>query len=522
MKRSLLITLFLFISLFTVGQKKYYFSGFSKKSNRENQDGSKQHPYESLETFEKLKLKPGDTVFFKGSDILAGPIRISNIHGTTKNPIVFTTYGHGNAAISTGSEEGILITDSDNFSISNLNIKGAGRKTGNKTDGIKIVNSKAVKIKNVGVSGYQKAGLILYNCQDAAIDGVIAQDNGLAGILVEGDYQKRLSQGIHIIRCRADNNPGDPSKLTNHSGNGILVGNCKNVLIEYCSATNNGWDMPRTGNGPVGIWAYEADSVIIQNCMSYRNKTAPGAADGGGFDLDGGVTNSVIQYCLSFENEGAGYGIFEYNGAGKWKNNIVRYCVSINDGRKTEYAAAMYIWNGWEVDSMFTDFYAYNNFFYNDTKYAFSFASPAQHKRFHFFNNIFVASDTSDIYFGINTSTSDLFLNNIWMRKSGGFMQNGFADFERWARTVGYEIKEEKIFGRTINKMLYDLPKYIDTIDLYSLNTNPTLRMICNSEFRDKGLDLKMMFGIDPGRKDFFQNLFRENDKFEIGPCALY
>ena len=67
------------------------------------------------------------------------------------------------------------------------------------------------------------------------------------------------------------------------------------VLIEYCTATNNGWDMPRTGNGPVGIWAYESDSVLIQRCIAYRNKTQKGAADGGGFDFDGGMTNSIIR-----------------------------------------------------------------------------------------------------------------------------------------------------------------------------------------------------------------------------------
>ena len=67
------------------------------------------------------------------------------------------------------------------------------------------------------------------------------------------------------------------------------------VLIEYCTATNNGWDMPRTGNGPVGIWAYESDSVLIQRCIAYRNKTQKGAADGGGYNFDGGMTNSIIR-----------------------------------------------------------------------------------------------------------------------------------------------------------------------------------------------------------------------------------
>jgi len=505
MRYFLLLSLpFLFFSFSAFSQKKYYFRYSNKDFDEGN--GSKTHPFISLGAFSKLKLKPGDTIFFWGGRSFGGTIHLSNIHGDPHKPIVFTSYGKGKAEIHSGDKEAFVITESTNFLISDLIMIGFGRKGGNRTDGVKLVNCNSIKIKNLEIAGFQKSGLQLFNCRAAEIRGVVAQDNGMAGILVEGDYQKRFSEKIHIVDCRADNNPGDPTNLTNHSGNGILVGNSKNVLIEYCTATNNGWDMPRIGNGPVGIWAYEADSLIIQNCISYRNKTAPGAADGGGFDLDGGVTNSIIQYCLSYENEGAGYGIFEYNGAGKWKNNTVRYCISINDGRKTENAAGMYIWNGWNADSMFTDFYAYNNFFYNDTKYAFSFASEGRHRRFYFLNNVFVSSDTSDLYYGNDSSGTDVFLNNVWMRKSGGFMQNGFSNLEQWARSTGYEIKDNKFYGISFDKMIFDLPKYTDITDPHSFKTNPMLRSVCNNILWNRGLDTKRMFGIDPGKKDFFGN----------------
>ena len=159
-----------------------------------------------------------------------------------------------------------------------------------------------------------------------------AADNGAAVSVPVPEWKKKDCSNIRISYCKAENNAGDPTNFTNHSGNGIMVGHCKNVTIEYCTATNNGWDMPRKGNGPVGIWCFEADSVIIQHCISYKNKTSPGSADGGGFDMDGGVTNSIIQYCLSYENEGSAFGIFQYDGAGKWNNNTIRYCISENDG----------------------------------------------------------------------------------------------------------------------------------------------------------------------------------------------
>ena len=80
---------------------------------------------------------------------------------------------------------------------------------------------------------------------------------------------------------------------------GTVLFNVARATIEYCKAAENGWDMPRKGNGPVGIWcACNADRVVIQHCISHHNKS-PGL-DGGGFDFDGGVTNSVMQYNYSY------------------------------------------------------------------------------------------------------------------------------------------------------------------------------------------------------------------------------
>lgn len=513
---SLLFSILLFFNS-SYAQHKYY---FSSKANKEG-NGSKQQPFISLEQLSKLSLQPADSVFFPGGETLKGNINISNINGSKEHPVVFTSYGSGKCIIDGRNQEAFVINGGDHFLVSDLILIGSGRKTGNTTDGLKLINCKNAGIRDIDVSGFQESGLLVYDCETTEIDSVDAHENGMAGILIEGDYQKRISNNIHIINCRAYNNPGDPTKLDNHSGNGIIVGNCKNVLIEYCTATNNGWDMPRVGNGPVGIWAYEADSVIIQNCISYRNKTAPGAADGGGFDLDGGVTNSIIQYCLSYENQGSGYGIYQYYGAGKWNNNTVRYCISINDGHITDKASAMLIWNGHNGDSTFTRFYAYNNFFYNDKKAAFGFDQLSQHKQFSFFNNIFVAADTANIFDGIDSSMNDLFLGNTWMRKNGGFMQNGFTDIEKWAFATGYEKQNGKLTGNTFQRSWFSLPAQIKITTPRELQTNLLLHSFCNPVLHNKGIDLKKTFGIDVGEQDFFGNIIAAGDHVEPGICEM-
>ncbi|GHT26653.1 hypothetical protein AGMMS4957_22110 [Bacteroidia bacterium] len=151
--------------------------------------------------------------------------------------------------------------------------------------------------------------------------------------------------------------------------------------------------MPRKGNGPVGIWTYESDSILIQYCIAYKNKTSEGADDGGGFDLDGGVTNSIIQYCLSYENEGSGFGLFQYAGASPWYNNTIRHCISENDGSVSAAQAAIYVWNSSDDPEQLKDCYIYNNTIYNEKGTFINYAAQSKHLGFKFHNNIFVTKD---------------------------------------------------------------------------------------------------------------------------------
>ena len=92
-----------------------------------------------------------------------------------------------------------------------------------------------------------------------------------------------------------------------HSGSGIILGNVDGGTIEWSRAYDNG----RLGNAGVGIWTHDSTRILIQYNESFDNHTS-GDADGGGFDLDGGVTHSIMQHNYSHDNDGAGYGLFEY------------------------------------------------------------------------------------------------------------------------------------------------------------------------------------------------------------------
>lgn len=357
--------------------------------------GGHRYYVKTVDEVNRLMLGPGDSVFFRGGRTFDGTVRVRGVEGNQRHPVWIGSYGGGKATINGGDSSGMVLDNDRWLVVRGIRLAGAGRKTGNVKDGLAVLECEHVTVEDVDISGFQKSGLFIYSSVDVAASEVVAHENGAAGIGIEGPYSgKKGCRDLRLVNCRADDNPGDPTNLTNHSGNGIVCGHCTHLLIDHCSATNNGWDMPRIGNGPVGIWCYEADSVTIQHCLAYRNKTSVGGADGGGFDLDGGVTNSVIQYCLSYGNQGSGYCIFQYWGASPWHDNVIRWNVSEDDGLVSDSRAGIYVWNSSNDPAQFYDCQVYNNTVYNTQQAALSFSTTSARKGFVFRENIFVAADS--------------------------------------------------------------------------------------------------------------------------------
>ncbi len=353
-RRGLLLLLCSLLPQTDACARDYYVSPTGDDSN----PGTRSAPWQSLATVNRTAFQPGDRIHFEGAQRFTGTMELDGTDGGTPNErLVVTSYGEGRAVIDGGDGSGLRANGCNYLAVRNLNFVGSGRKGGNTQDGVCILDSEAIEIDQVEVTGFRSNGLSADGVRDARITNVYAHENGAAGISV--GYDKR-SNNVYIGHCVARNNPGDPSNLTNHSGNGIVVANAQDALIEYCEAANNGWDMPRQGNGPVGIWAWNSDRVIIQFCISHDNKS-PGD-DGGGFDLDGGMTNSILQCNLSYNNDGPGYFLCQYPGAPVFRDNVVRYNISHNDGLKNNRRSGIDVYS---ASSNASDCQVYNNTVYN-------------------------------------------------------------------------------------------------------------------------------------------------------------
>lgn len=282
----------------------------------------------SLAAVNALHLRPGDRIVLRGGARFDGPLTLaSDDSGGRWRPIVVESIGDEPAVIDGGAGSAVVIDGASWVVLRNVKVVGAGRKEGNEQGvGVRIEGAAHIRIDSVEASGFQRSGVEIIASHDVRLTNVYAHDNGYAGISASGGR----SRDIYVGYCRAINNPGDPTMLHNHSGNGIVLMNVAGALIEHCEAAENGWDMPRQGNGPVGIWCAFSDRVTIQHCVSHHNKS-PGH-DGGGFDFDGGTTNSIMRHNLSHDNDGWGYLLYEFGSGVDYGNNIIRDCVSEDDG----------------------------------------------------------------------------------------------------------------------------------------------------------------------------------------------
>lgn len=483
----------------------------NNKTGNDKNPGTLKRPLKTISEINKrIHYKPG-SIFFAGGQVFDGTLTLNDIHSTDSVPVVVGSYSEGRAIIFGGNKESIRIENCNNIHISNIDLKGSGRKEGNTTNGLQLLNSSYCVVEDINAEGFQKSGVDLYNCKEIKVLKVIASDNGFCGINVMGSNQDS-SERILIKDCKAENNAGDPTRLDNHSGNGILVGVSDSVTIDHCTATNNGWDMPRQGNGPVGIWTWMSNNVTIQYCISYRNKTSKGGKDGGGFDLDGGVTNSLIQYCLSYENQGAGYGLFQYPGASSWSNNVIRYCVSINDANTTEGAGSFFIWNGSNESRQLINCSVYNNVVYSSSAPVISFENASEHENFVFSNNIFLGS--GQMISGKNKGSN--FLGNVWWSARGEIKFMDFKTIVAWAKATGQETLNGKIIGIQIDPLLNG-PYITDITDPYQLDKLTGYTLKPESPLRNRGVVIESLYGVDLPALDFFGNPVLQGSVSEPG-----
>ncbi|MEO5929720.1 MAG: right-handed parallel beta-helix repeat-containing protein [Candidatus Kapaibacterium sp.] len=331
--------------------------------------------WKSLNMLGDIRFVPGDTVYLETGAAYTGSIYLDpSDGGTPESPLVITSRGGGTALINTPEGAGIYAFNTSGIVVRGVELSGPGAKVSD-GPGIMFYMDSAVgyreyiRIEGCDVHGFQQ-GIVVgayhptWGFRDVIISGCRAHDNSRVGISTFGYESKYTNRDFIVTRCVADGNSGEAGYAQSNSGSGIVISGVDTLLVEHCTAHDNGALNSHRGGGPVGIWMFLCANGIIRDCESHHN-SAGLEADGGGFDIDGGCRDCSILYCYSHDNEGAGYEMAEYGAATPFARNTIAWNISRNDARKNSCGAI----NLWAVDAghSFRDCQVYNNTILMDT-----------------------------------------------------------------------------------------------------------------------------------------------------------
>ncbi len=201
---------------------------------------------------------------------------------------------------------------------------------------------------------------------------------------------------------------------------------------------------------------------MIERNSAYDNRS-PNGGDGGGFDIDGGVTNSIVQYNVARNNSGAGFLLAQFGFAEPMQQNVFRYNLSVNDG-VDEYGAFT-IW-GQDSTSIATSTLFHNNTAIVDREVAPNSRGAvwfvnSNHDDIDLINNLFVALNGAALIDGNTTIDQAQFVNNAYWTGDGPIVmaETEFASIAEWAAATQQEFINGVFVG------LFTDPRFADEGD---------------------------------------------------------
>ncbi len=541
MKKTYWVIFFVLCLVSVSWATDYYVSPAGKDKNTGT---SAEQAWKTIKKVNSTTFKVGDSIFFEGGKTFKGAIRFdADDSGTREKPVTVGSYGEGRAAIRSGSNYGLHAKDCGGFVVKDLIFAGSGKEDAKGKSGIYFFTELSgdkpeyIQIDNVQVSGYRRDGIFISGggsdsgFKDVRISRAEVFDNGDKGISFWGPQPKGdwVHKDIYIGQCKVYDNLGIAG-AKGHTGNGIIVSSIDGGIIEFCESYNNGelCGDPHSG-GPVGIWAYDSHNVVIQFCESHNNKTG-NEKDGGGFDLDGGCVNCVMQYNYSHDNYGAGYGIYQYSGAREFKDNTVRYNISESDGLTGKHGGI----NLWSTNSAGG---IQNTKIYNNTVYLSSNAKGAAIVDFtntegetyvyntEIYNNIFISAAGKKVVDVPNPAGGWSFKGNCYWTIGGpveiAWDGKTYTSVDEWRKATGQEKIDGKDVGLEADPQLVKAGGGGTIGDVNKLSSLEAYRLWDSSPAIDAGVDIKELFGIEAGGRDYYGAEIPQGGKYDIGAAEL-
>jgi hypothetical protein len=499
----------------------YYFSTSGSDSNN---CSTPRLACESVSHLNGMTFPANSTILLKGGDSFSTTAGIVLTTSNVTGPIMITTYDTGSPTIMASRKTALCVSAVSlaHVTVNGLICIGSGNTSSSTVSGISITNASGSTlagptIANNTVSGYGTSGIFIAGFTNgfsgAAIFGNTVHDvtgagggaciefKALGSIFTPGTSVSNVTVSKNIAyNCTGLLDAGT------QTGSGIMLG-----FVATADVRNNiVHDFGRNNNfcgGPVGIWAYVSSGLTIQFNEVYNGQLTSPGCDGGGFDLDGGVTNSIMQYNYAHNNAGPGFYLNTFS-ANNNSNNVARFNIGQDNGYSASLNQGEFEIGASVANTTITGCQVYNNTFYNKFgQIVFLDDSVASTTRTcQISNNIFYSTEGNLVQENNANSGSHTFTgNDYWGGDVETFSWNGatYSTFAEWQTATGQERISGSNVGMTINPLLNDaggggiaggyMPAALAQYQLQS-----------TSSLVGTGLNLTTRYSINPGRQDYF------------------
>lgn len=470
--------------------------------------------WRSLARVNRQVFEPGEALYFQAGDTFEGTLTLQIANGgSARAPVRVSAFGRGRATIAAGAADGVVLEDLSGVQLERLTIRGdwsAEAQSGNDGEGVSAIGTQQgvrhrfLRLRELEVSGFKAAGIGLHarpedeaskngGFEDVEISDCVVHDNGDFGVLSDGPY---LYDGpgyshfdVRVRRVNVHHTLG-LSEKGSHTGSGIVLSDVDGGLVERSVAHDNGARNDAEGGG-YGIWAWDSHRVTIQYNESYANRTM--TADGGGFDLDGGVTASVLRFNYSHDNQGAGYGAFQFEWARPYSGNRIYGNISQNDG------FGFLVWDG-NGDMGSLD--VLQNTSYGQTPAVKTYSA---FQDVTFINNIFYG--VGPVLGEISAAAGLTLQGNVYFTGEQAFVWQWegqtYGDLKAFQDATGQEVFEGRETGSERDPQLVAAGTGPTLDDAGELGTLGMYRLRVGSGVIDRGVE-PGVFGVEQVGEDFF------------------
>jgi len=299
---------------------------------------SEQAPWRSVERVNRQSFGPGDVLLIRRGTRCAGTLQPQG-SGAFGRPARISAYGSGPLPVidAQGKPAAIELVDQQHWVIENLEATGASLY------GIHIAARKAttrgIELRNVVVHAVhgevktKSSGLIAVlahepgaQLEKITIDGATCYDTTQwAGIIVRGASPENRAREVTIR-----------NSVVHHVwGDGIVLFQVEDGVIEYSAAWLTGLQPRETIGTPNGIWTWRCRRCAVRWTEGFFIDS-PGV-DGGVYDIDWGNQDNIVEYNFGHDSQGYCLAVFGAHGE-ITVNSVVRYNVCVNNGRSPKLA----------------------------------------------------------------------------------------------------------------------------------------------------------------------------------------